>query len=133
MNGGKGKPDGGKPTPKPKPKVVVAKPTGTETVSFKNDIAPFMTNLCLRCHGGNNPRSGFSLETFEKLLQGGDSGRVVLPGNLDGSRLWDLVGKQDPIKMPMGQARIRTQISAAHTEDDLAFAIDQFAATRDLH
>jgi hypothetical protein len=31
---------------------------------------------------------------------------VVVAGDLDKSRLWDLVGKQDPIKMPMGEARI---------------------------
>jgi hypothetical protein len=91
---------------KPKPAVTVARPTGGETVSFSKDIAPFMVNLCVRCHSGNNPRSGFSLETFEKLLQGGDSGRVVIPGNIDGSRMWDLVGKQDPIKMPPGQLLI---------------------------
>lgn len=86
--------------------VEIAKATGKETVSFTKDIAPFMSNLCVRCHSGNNPRSGFSLENFAKLMEGGDSGRVVLAGNLDGSRLWDLVGKQDPVKMPPGQALI---------------------------
>jgi len=86
--------------------VEINKPTGGETVSFTNDIAPFMVNLCLNCHGGSNPRSGFSLETFEKLMRGGKSGRVVLPGNTEDSRLWHLVGKQEPIKMPQGQAMI---------------------------
>ena len=32
--------------------------------------------------------------------------------------------------VPHGKARIRTQISAAHTRDDLAWAIDQFAAAK---
>lgn len=90
-----------------KPIVVkVAKPTGDETVSFTKDIAPFMVNLCLNCHNDRRKRGGFSMATFEKLLIGGKSGRVVLPGNLDGSRMWDLAGKQKPIKMPAGQARI---------------------------
>lgn len=84
----------------------IDKPTGKETVSFTNDIAPFMVNLCLNCHSGNEPRSGFSLETFEKLIRGGKSGRVILPGNTEDSRLWHLVGKQDPIKMPPAQAMI---------------------------
>ena len=86
--------------------IQINKPTGTETVSFTNDIAPFMVNLCLNCHSGADPRSGFSLETFEKLMRGGKSGRVVLPGNTEDSRLWHLVGKQDPIKMPPAQAMI---------------------------
>nr|AUN37543.1 2-amino-3-ketobutyrate coenzyme A ligase [uncultured bacterium] len=32
--------------------------------------------------------------------------------------------------VPQGKARIRTQISAAHTREDLAFAVDQFAAVK---
>jgi hypothetical protein len=80
-----------------------------------------MTNLCLNCHSGNNPRSGFSLETFEKLMKGGNSGRVVLAGNTKDSRLWHLVGEQEtpdgkPLKMPPGQALItRTNHSNLRT------------------
>ena len=33
--------------------------------------------------------------------------------------------------VPMGRARIRTQVSAAHTRDQLAMAADAFAAVRD--
>jgi len=96
--------------------VQINKATGSETVSFTKDIAPWMTNLCLGCHSGNNPRSGFSLETFEKLMKGGNSGRVVLPGNTKDSRMWHLVGEQDPIKMPPGQALItRTNHSNLRT------------------
>ncbi|MBS0263495.1 MAG: hypothetical protein JSS02_16260 [Planctomycetes bacterium] len=86
--------------------IQINKPTGSETVSFSKDIAPFMVNLCLNCHSGNNPRGGYSIETFEKLMRGGKSGRVVLPGNSSDSRMWHLVGLQDPIKMPQGQALI---------------------------
>jgi len=32
--------------------------------------------------------------------------------------------------VPQGAARIRTQVSAVHSKDDLAFAIEQFAATK---
>lgn len=40
-----------------------------------------------------------------------------------------VIGFSYPV-VPQGKARIRTQVSAAHTEDDLAFAMDQFAAVR---
>jgi len=93
-------------TKKAPEKITIPKPTGKETVSFKKDIAPFMVNLCLNCHNDRRKSGGLSLTTFEDLMVGGKSGRVLLPGNLDGSRLWDLVGKQKPFKMPRGQARI---------------------------
>ena len=43
-------------------------------------------------------------------MQGGDSGRVILPGNLDRSILWKLVGTAQPAdkKMPKGNAQITT-------------------------
>jgi len=93
-------------TPAQKPKIEVSMADGSETVSFMRDIAPWMVNICSGCHGANNPRSGFSVETFEQLMIGGDSGVVVVGGDPDASRIWDLVGKQDPIKMPQGPAVI---------------------------
>ena len=40
-----------------------------------------------------------------------------------------VIGFSYPV-VPMGQARIRVQVSAAHSEDDLRFAAEQFAAAR---
>ena len=40
-----------------------------------------------------------------------------------------VIGFSYPV-VPQGKARIRTQISAAHAENDLAFALDQFAAAK---
>ena len=40
-----------------------------------------------------------------------------------------VIGFSFPVA-PKGKARIRTQISAAHTEDDLEFAMEQFAAVK---
>jgi glycine C-acetyltransferase len=40
-----------------------------------------------------------------------------------------VVGFSYPV-VPQGRARIRTQISAAHTRDDLRFAVEQFSAVK---
>jgi glycine C-acetyltransferase len=40
-----------------------------------------------------------------------------------------VVGFSYPV-VPQGKARIRTQISAAHTEEDLAFALEKFAEVK---
>jgi glycine C-acetyltransferase len=39
------------------------------------------------------------------------------------------VGFSYPV-VPQGQARIRVQVSAAHSRDDLAFAVERFAEVR---
>ena len=46
-----------------KPPVKVVMADGTETVSFKDDVAPWMVNICLRCHSGANPRGGYNITT----------------------------------------------------------------------
>jgi glycine C-acetyltransferase len=40
-----------------------------------------------------------------------------------------VIGFSYPV-VPQGKARIRTQISAAHTEQDLAFAIEKFGEVK---
>ncbi|MFY8057766.1 MAG: c-type cytochrome domain-containing protein [Planctomycetaceae bacterium] len=90
-----------------KPPVQVAMADGSETVSFRKDIAPMMVNICIGCHSGNNARGDYRFETFEQLLQGGPTGNTIVPGKPDESYLIDLVLRQDPLKMPAGQAQLK--------------------------
>lgn len=87
----------------------LAKPTGSETVSFIRDIAPTIVNTCGQCHNDGQKAGGLSMVTYQQLLQGGKSGKVITPGKLDESRLWRLVNADDTPVMPGGQARISRQ------------------------
>ena len=103
---------GGTPKGTPKPTTVkIVKATGKEKVSFVRDVAPTLTTLCATCHGRRNGRGGFSLLTFESMMKGSDSGRVVLPGNLEGSIIWRRVAAldKDKQKMPPGNRAIRRE------------------------
>jgi hypothetical protein len=99
-----------------KPPVQVVKADGSETVSFKNDVAPILVNVCGGCHYGNARRGDFNYTSFEDLLQGGPTGNTIAPGDPDGSYIVDLTLRQDPIKMPQGQALLkRSQAQAIET------------------
>lgn len=72
------------------PKVEIVKATGSETVSFVRDVAPTFVNTCGNCHGrAENPSGGLSMVTFERLMAGGDSGRAIKPGDVDGSLMFE--------------------------------------------
>src|SRR5689334_4877588 len=46
----------------------------TRPIDFTADIRPIFETSCLRCHGTERPKGGFSLATRESAMKGGDDG-----------------------------------------------------------
>ncbi len=65
----------------------IRKPTGKETVSFAEHVAPVLQANCGRCHMTRNPRGNFDMANFRSFNRGGDSGAPVVAGNSAGSNL----------------------------------------------
>ncbi len=87
------------------PVVKPVKSTGSESISFKNDVAPILLENCASCHGfGNRPSGRFNLATYSGLLRGGENGPPILPGNPDDSYLVKkLLGTGGGNRMPRGR------------------------------
>lgn len=66
-----------------------------DEVVFSRDVAPILRTECLTCHNHRDRRGGLSLETRRALLQGGESGAVVVPGEPEVSYLLDLLEPTD--------------------------------------
>lgn len=71
-------------------------PAADRPIVFSRDIAPLLNTSCVRCHGRGRAKGGFSLETRDALLKGGDSGPALTPGNSQDSYLIALVAGLDP-------------------------------------
>ena len=69
----------------------------TTTVSFANDILPIIESRCVSCHGGRRIEEGLLLRTYDEIMAGSDNGPVIIPGDVEGSLLVELVTNQ---KMP---------------------------------
>ncbi|MEL7337161.1 MAG: DUF1549 domain-containing protein, partial [Planctomycetota bacterium] len=67
-------------------------------------IRPALTKYCYECHSveSGDSRGGLLLDTRQGLLQGGDAGPAIVPGNLDDSLLWDVINWQG-YEMPPSQ------------------------------
>ena len=68
----------------------------TRPVNFREDVKPILEASCVKCHARGQSKGGFSLETREQLLKGGDSGAAVVPGKSAESYLVELVAGVDP-------------------------------------
>ncbi len=65
-------------------------------VDFARDVRPLLEKHCWSCHGSEKQESGLRLDRHAALLEGGDSGKVVVPGNSQDSRLIHFVWAVDP-------------------------------------
>jgi mono/diheme cytochrome c family protein len=90
-----------KPAAKPAAKAATAKmdKKGGAATSFVKDVAPILNSRCGGCHV-RNARGMFSMATYEALMKGPPAGRVVTPGNLEGSNL--IIKVQDKEMPPNG-------------------------------
>ena len=75
----------------------------SERVDFLRDIQPLFEVSCIACHGSEKQMAGLRLDSRSAALAGGQSGRLIEPGDVNGSLLFDrIVGKGDQAQMPMG-------------------------------
>ena len=62
--------------------------SAAEPVSFRREIAPVLHRRCAACHGEENAKGGYRLDTYERLWKTGDSGDAPLvAGKPAGSQL----------------------------------------------
>ena len=90
--------------------------TGDEAVLFSRDIAPVIAEQCLNCHGANNPSGQLGLDTFTRILRGGQGGPMIVAGKPDESLLIrKLNGMADGQRMPLRRPPLADDVMAKFT------------------
>ena len=69
---------------------------------FEKNIRPVLANNCYQCHSADarNLKGGLFLDSKQGILNGGDSGPVIVPGNPSESRLIEAIHHNGKLKMP---------------------------------
>jgi len=83
-----------------------------EKVNFQDHVLPIFRAKCGNCHSAGSAKGGLVLESFSASIQGGASGSVVEPGDLDGSRLWALVTHKEQPAMPPKEPKMPDEMLA---------------------
>jgi uncharacterized membrane protein len=77
-------------------------PLEEATLSFI-DVQPILDAKCVGCHGDNDPKEGLALNTHAAVMQGGEHGAVVVPGDPKGSKLVQFIDGSKTPRMPFKQ------------------------------
>ena len=72
--------------------------TAQEKVSFEKEIVSLIAKRCVECHNARDAKGGLDLSSRKTAFQGGESGRVLDPGNVSASSLIDrlVAGEMPP-------------------------------------
>ena len=77
---------------------------------FEKEVLPIFETHCVRCHGPKMKLVEMDLSTLEGVLQGSESGPVVVPGRVEASKLYE------KISTGLMPADKKTTLSAAEIE-----------------
>ena len=71
---------------------------------FRQNVAPILQKHCLSCHNEHQKKGELSLISADALLEGGESGDAIAPGDVDSSYLIEVITPEDgEASMPEGQ------------------------------
>ncbi len=86
---------------------------------FQKDVLPVFEEKCIRCHGAKRRGGKLDMRTPEALLEGGDTGPALKPGNAQKSLLIELIHykemppkKKGPFITPQELEMLRRWINA---------------------
>ncbi|MEM1069208.1 MAG: DUF1549 domain-containing protein, partial [Planctomycetota bacterium] len=75
-------------------------PCHATDVDYLRDIKPLLAEKCYACHGALAQESSLRLETRQLMIDGGDSGTVIVPGMADRSSLVERIIADGFDRMP---------------------------------
>lgn len=81
--------------------------------AFASTVRPILASRCYSCHGASAQQNGLRLDSLAAILKGGDTGKVVVPGKSQSSRLMRRLLAQDRPRMPYdGPALSQAEIAS---------------------
>ncbi|HLQ45785.1 MAG TPA: c-type cytochrome domain-containing protein, partial [Planctomycetaceae bacterium] len=68
-----------------------------EETFFETRIRPVLAQTCFRCHGGQKTNGKLRVDSFEALLNGGETGPAIKPGQPEQSLLIKALRREDGV------------------------------------
>lgn len=80
--------------------------TAQEKVTFQDHVLPVVEANCAKCHNSDKKKGDLDLTSYGPALAGGASGKVLVPGDADGSKLWKVINHLEEPNMPPNRGKM---------------------------
>ena len=67
---------------------------------FATEVRPILASRCYRCHGPSMQQNGLRLDSLAAILKGSETGKIVVPGKPQSSRLMRRLLAEERPRMP---------------------------------
>ncbi|MFK7909894.1 MAG: DUF1549 domain-containing protein, partial [Akkermansiaceae bacterium] len=67
--------------------LATAIPASADVPDFRKDIQPILESNCVRCHTESKVKGGLRMDTYEKIMEGGETADAIVPGDPSKSEL----------------------------------------------
>lgn len=81
-----------------------------ELVNYDDHMFAIFDANCILCHDVGDAEAGLDLSSYATAMQGGSSGRTIVPGDAEASRLYLLVTHREKPTMPPDEPRLDKQL-----------------------
>jgi len=78
----------------------VSEQTAEQITFFEREVRPLLSTRCFKCHADEKQQGNLRLDSRAAILAGGDLGAAVTPGDVEESRLVEVVRYTGDIRMP---------------------------------
>lgn len=77
-----------------------------EKITFQDHVLPVVESNCAKCHNSDKKKGDLDLTSYSSTLAGGASGKVVVPGDADASKLVKVVTHAEEPTMPPNRGKM---------------------------
>ena len=71
-----------------------------EKVTFQDHLLPLIEASCAKCHNADKKKGDLDLTSYSGTLAGGASGKIVVAGDPDASKVWKVINHLEDPPMP---------------------------------
>jgi mono/diheme cytochrome c family protein len=79
--------------------------TSTDEISYAAQVAPIFEPNCQICHNEDTSLGGWNVVGYDNVMNSGDHAPVIIPGDVDGSLLAQMILYSSDVSSPMPPSR----------------------------